>query len=607
MTATVTARRLSRWIGFIAVAALSLSPVWAQQVFSGDPIDPATGQPYTILPQLPLISSGPDGRFNTNDDVIDSATVGDVDVVVRSGGVFTGGIVPPPAGSVATAPGIVAGGGDVAAGSAAVFQVILVDGGAPAPVGSPILGTDLDGRGALVFAFADLDGDGFIGPRAADGAADDQVELQEIYTPVGRQVAVMSGGVADGVIDVSRGAPPSVGGLGIVLVAGAATGATPPIHDDGPWISTMLPYVPPLSPRDIIGNGNVRAADPGFLVEIKLQKEFEPGKVFLPATTDPLLGTAFAIPTDGSSPTVDLLRSESGPAVSARFANVVDEGSFVAAPARVLLVGRDAAGQRLLLEAVEEIALADDGPGQSVTVWLVATDSVGNPADPSAPLTLDLEVGPRVRIVQPNLDSDESRESVVVTTGAAIPIVIDDTTGLSGGGVDDLFVLSGGVPRDSLRIQLGGGSPSLPMDVRKVLLKRGRKTGRGGFKLKSDLAVAAGAADPATSDMTVTVTAGGVVRYARTFPAGLLQPARRSLKYKDPASVAHGPAVLVVRPPKKPSQPYRVVLRVRKLDLDTLDTTAASAAAQIQIGADLYQSAIACSGNQKRGVVICRP
>jgi len=237
----------------------------------------------------------------------------------------------------------------------------------------------------------------------------------------------------------------------------------------------------------------------------------------------------------------------------------------------------------------------------------VATDSVGNPADPSAPLTLDLEVGPRARIVQPNLDSDESRESVVVTTGAAIPIVIDDTTGLSGGGTADLFVLSGGVPRDSLRIQLSGGSQSLPMDVRKVLLKRGRKTGRGGAKVKSEIAVAAGAADPATSDITVTILTGGVVRYARTFPAGLLQPARGLLKYKDPASLAAGRVVLVVRPPKKPLQPYRLVLRVKKLNLDGLDTTAASAVAQVQIGADLYESTIPCSGNQKRGVLICKP
>lgn len=80
----------------------------------------------------------------------------------------------------------------------------------------------MNGRGVFVLAYADLDGDGFIGPTNADGSADNGIERQEIEVPAGRQVATIINGVAQGGLGVSLGAPGSIG----VAVIAAGTGRT---------------------------------------------------------------------------------------------------------------------------------------------------------------------------------------------------------------------------------------------------------------------------------------------------------------------------------------------------------------------------------------------
>jgi len=47
----------------------------ASVVFAGDPVNPANGTPYEILPGAPLVTPGADGRLGTDDDVIDQARV----------------------------------------------------------------------------------------------------------------------------------------------------------------------------------------------------------------------------------------------------------------------------------------------------------------------------------------------------------------------------------------------------------------------------------------------------------------------------------------------------------------------------------------------------
>ena len=83
----------------LALLLLAAMPVAAAQlpVFAGDPIDPTTGAPYIILPGVPLVNPGPDGRFGNRDDIIDPSIIGDVDLVVRTGGGYAGGPIPAPA------------------------------------------------------------------------------------------------------------------------------------------------------------------------------------------------------------------------------------------------------------------------------------------------------------------------------------------------------------------------------------------------------------------------------------------------------------------------------------------------------------------------------
>src|SRR5581483_5314934 len=328
--AAVTHLRSGRFAAFACSLVASALPAHAiPAVYAGDPTD-AAGRPRIILPGVPLIDWGPDARFGTSDDVVDTSIVGDVDLVVRTGGTFVpgSGVIPAPAASVAGAPQVVAGGLQFPSSGGEVPYDLIVSDGAPSPAaGHALPDPDLDGRGALVVAFADLDGDGFVGPTDDDaaGAADDAVEAQEAAMLVGRRLAVLQSGAASGGLGVSLGLPASAGGLGLVIAGGAVTGAVPPLYDDDGWISTLFPVLWPLDPGHIIGGGNPRPADPFGLVDIEVDYE----RVFRPAPRNPVLGTPFAIPLDGSSVTNDLVRAISGPAVAVAFARALDPATFV--------------------------------------------------------------------------------------------------------------------------------------------------------------------------------------------------------------------------------------------------------------------------------------
>src|SRR5262245_51779622 len=345
------------WLTLAAVLVAASARVAGAQlpVFAGDPIDPTSGAPYVILPGVPLVNPGPDERFGNSDDLIDPSIIGDVDLVVRTGGGYTGGPIPSPHAGVATAPGVTVGGTATATGGTVAFQGIVSDGQPPFVTGNPLTGPELDGRPLLAIAFADLDGDGFIGPTAADGDADDEIERQEIVAPAGRAAASVVGGVATGSLALTIGAPASAGGLGVVVTAGAATGTTPFLYFDGPWMATLLPYMPPLDPKRIIGGNGQGGPDPTHLLA-DFELVFE--KVFSPPPNDPVLGTPYAIPLDGSSPTVDLVRSVSGPASGVGFGSPVDVAGFVPDASRRLLPAVGPTGQRTLLTSLDAVALA---------------------------------------------------------------------------------------------------------------------------------------------------------------------------------------------------------------------------------------------------------
>ena len=161
----------------------------------------------------------------------------------------------------------------------------------------------------------------------------------------------------------------------------------------------------PIDPKRIIGGGNARPPDPDGLVDI----EVEPGRTFLPALSNPVLGGAYAIPLDGSSISNDLLRAVSGPAEAGSFALPVDPATFVADPLRVLRPLLEPHGGRVVVESTDAITVRDDGPGRGATVLLYPADRLGNAADPTAAgLDVALEVGPGLRIAAPDTDADPS-------------------------------------------------------------------------------------------------------------------------------------------------------------------------------------------------------
>jgi len=64
-------------------------------IFNGDPVDPSDGQPYEIVPGVPLILPQPNGRYNP--PIADTSKIGDVDIVVRAGSPMIGPTIPAPA------------------------------------------------------------------------------------------------------------------------------------------------------------------------------------------------------------------------------------------------------------------------------------------------------------------------------------------------------------------------------------------------------------------------------------------------------------------------------------------------------------------------------
>lgn len=429
---------------------LALAPIVARAatfpVLDGDPTDPATGDAYFILPGLPLITVP---ARHGEQPVVDVSKTGDVDLVVRAGAAMVGPGIPAPAATPVTGT---AGGSKVQDGTDVPFTVVVSDGKTPAPVGSPLLGAEMDGLPVVVFAFADLDGDGVIGPTGADaaGGADDARELQEALYPVGRQVAVFTNGVATGAIAITTGAPASAGGLHVVLTAAAYVGPFVPGFGsgnipEGPAIATAFPFLPNPDPNRVVdGNGGGgRAAG-----DVRIQLELEP--VVAPLVGDPTLGTPFAIPTDGSDATVDRVVVTSGAFARARFVRPSDAAGFPTGAPVDLHPGAGGA----LVEPLGVLDVPDDGPGGAVTAQLVPVDRLDNVTDAPAGTTVTLLADPQVLILDPDTDGDPSHETIPLGDAAGVTVTLGDA-GLandSGAGAA-LTVVSGGFPTETLAVR----------------------------------------------------------------------------------------------------------------------------------------------------------
>ncbi|TMA53372.1 MAG: hypothetical protein E6J75_15445, partial [Deltaproteobacteria bacterium] len=415
-------------------------------VFVNDPVNSSTGRPYPILPGTPLILPQPDGRFDP--PIVDSSIIGDVDLVVRAGTMMAGPSIPPPSDSPRTA---VAGGAAMAGGSEIPFTVVVSDGSSATPSGNPILGPEMDGIPVVVAAFADLDGDGVVGPTNADdaGAADDARELQESNYLVGRQVAIFHNGVAQGTLAVWKGAPASAGGLRVVLTAFAYVGPFSPGFffgsvPDGPPIATRLPFFPRYDPNRVVeGNGRGGPAHPEHRLGVELEAAFDP------PVDDPTLGTPFALPTDGS-PTIDRAVVYARPLSRMRFVRPSSPAGF---PVGIETPLHPGAGGTLY-EDLSSVDVPDDGPGATVPVRLVPVDELDNVTDPPPGAQATIVAGPGLVISAPDTDGNPSRETVPVASAAGVDVTLDDAGGAGDSGAGStLTVAFDGVPVETLAVR----------------------------------------------------------------------------------------------------------------------------------------------------------
>lgn len=440
--------------GLLAIAAASGVGAQSYPIFAGDPVNSVTGRPWEALPGIPLLLPQPDGRYNP--PIVDQTHHGDVDLVVRAMTGFVGATMPAP---VASPPVRVAGGTHVMAGTEVPFTVIASDGSTGTPLGNPLVGPELNGLPVLVSAFADLDGDGWIGPTAADpaGLTDDGRELQELLV-VGRQVAIFVNGVAQGSLAVWKGAPASAGGLKVVLTAMAYIGPFQPGFmsgnvPNGPGVATMMPFFPRLDPDRVVdGNGAGGAAGPGVRLGISLEDAFEP------VVNDPVLGTPFALPTNGTSLTIDRAVITSGSYARVRAVRSSSPASFPVNFEVPLHLGPAGA----LWEDLTAVSLSDDGAGGATTsVRIVPVDLLDNLTDPPSGRTVTLVAGPGLRIASPDTDADPSREIVPITAAVGADIVLDDAGGANDGPSGSTLVIEeAGLPVDSLTVTFtpaGGG------------------------------------------------------------------------------------------------------------------------------------------------------
>ena len=592
-------------------AGLAADALALPAVFNGDPVD-GQGKPWVILPGVALVDPGVNQKFDGKDDVINPAITGDVDVVARSGGVYTpgSGVIPAPAASVATAPSVVAGGTTLMpTGNEFAWQLIVSDGAASPAAGHPLTANDLNGRAGLALAYADLDGDGVLGMTNSDaaGSGDNEVELQEAWTPIGRRYGMVSAGLASGTMAVAAALPASKGGLGVVLAGGIIAGTTSPLFIDGAWIATLLPCMWPPDITNVVGP-NPGTPDPLGLVDLEYN---DTERFYCPTPNDPLIGTPYAIPLNGSSITNDLVRSVSGPAVAPGLAQPMAAG-FVATPLQRLTPLVSSAGVHKVAQpfGASPIFVPDDGPGTGqATIHVFPADRLGNQADvPFGGSDVDLEVSSTLRIVSPDTDGDPQHETIAFSATGHAAVVLDDSGVAGDGGGTGTFVASlDGVPGAALRVSLGGTAPTTgPLVSSKTVLRHAAIAGTDRTSITASI--------PSTpeldffgNDVTVTVIAKGVSVASRTLSAGSLVPnlAGTAWRYHDPAGIPSTRLNSLVFREKPTSGTYAVRGLITKLDLSSVNTNVRRITLRIKVGTTTFESDLDCTEKPSGTATTC--
>jgi hypothetical protein len=449
-------------------ALLAASGSAAQEpVLAGDPSVPDGSAVAEILPFHPYYDPGRDGKYGTDDDAIRSDRIGDIDLVVRVGAVdLTAGIPDPTA--RAQAPTAVAE--PFGQGTLIPFVVFASDGDERLPYGRETRSPGFDGSPVIVAAFADLDGDGFVGVTNLDGnASDNAVEAAELE-PIARQVSVAGASRASGALRVTVGGP-AESPLRVLVTAATYIGEFDPdyfggVVPKGPAVLTQMPLLPDLDPDRVLEGGpkGPPPPRPGIPLGVTIEPAFAPGP------RNPAIGESFTLRTDGREATVDVIEARSGRC--SRFAVALSPGpDFVRLPERPLRRGLTQDGRPAVYAIPQRLAVADDGAGSPLPLRVVPLDRTDDVCDLDSPREVEIETK-RVRIVSPDSDGDPFRERLTVTGARGAAIALDD----SGGRYDEadndvLWVRSDGrITRIDIAIPDPDVDDSGTVDARDLLL-----------------------------------------------------------------------------------------------------------------------------------------
>lgn len=485
--------RVADWLVVLCVLAFvpvggaiagGADPLADDPMLAGDPVNWFTGRAREIVPGAPWILPGPDGVFGTRDDMVRRDLVGDVDIVVRAGAFDWTGEIPAAAAAGAVRPGTAAVAVPFGVGPPIYFSVIPSDGRGPDPAGSAVSPPYFRGTPVVMLAFADLDGDGYVGITHLDGFTNDaDIERAELE-PVGRRFAIGDGQRAEGSLFLGVGAPT---GLKVALAAAAVAGAyenpevacfschgwNGPARDkfagpfdiegaslvpDGPVVMTHLPFLPVTNYEEIRRSsprGPIPATPAGRVgVDVRVALEPDPA--------DPRIREAFTLRLDGSDPSIDVATVYSGPLSRFGVATIAHTWNYRESLRGTLRPGLDRAGYPSPVEVLRWLEVPDDGPENKVHVQIVPLDRLGNIANLGEPTPVTLTTRGTVRIVAPDKDGDPFREVVIVDHPSGTRVVLDDGGGPWDDPGSDALVVEGGGGISRVDTYLHGVAPVGP-------------------------------------------------------------------------------------------------------------------------------------------------
>lgn len=427
----------------LALAAAAATLLGATQCYivkpddpllDGDVLDPLPWDAAEIVPGAPWIRRGRDRVFGTDDDFFetdrDGALVrGDLDLVLRTGLTSLPVRRPPPA-SARPADEWPRGVAEpFGAGTPIAFAVGALDGWEKSTPRTFVRPPYWSGLPVLVMAFADLDGDGFVGVTNLDGDAFDAGLEEAEWEPVARKFAFGADGVASGALQIGVGGPPGHP-VRVALAAAAWAGDFDPAYlggnvPNGPAVMTRLPFVPDTDPRRVLDGpaSGPPPATPGSLVGVEIRSAVNPDP------NDPRFGESFTLRLDGSDPTIDAALVESGAPVRFGAVRAPDPASYQPLPQRPLRLGLDASSTPIGVEVLQRLWVADDGGASAVELRIVALDRLGNVTAPAAPTAVSLLAAGPLSIVAPDADADGLQETIQVSDARGVTIRLDDAGG----------------------------------------------------------------------------------------------------------------------------------------------------------------------------------